>query len=440
MRTMSRRDFGKALGAVGVGGVLPVPGGEEWARGSSRAEPLRAGGASSIDIDKVRADTPGCTKVVHFNNAGASLAPRPVLDAVLGHLRREAEIGGYEAADEAAANRERSYQAIAQLLGCAADEIALVENATRGWDMAFYSLRFRPGDRILTSAAEYASNYIAYLQVAKRTGAVVEVVPDDKHGQVSIEAMRRALAKGGVALVGLTHVPTNGGLVNPAEEVGRLTREAGVPFLLDACQSVGQWPVDVNALGCDMLSGTGRKFLRGPRGTGFLYVRRAMIEKLEPPLLDLHAAKWVALDRYEIEPTARRFENWEQYVAGHIGLGVAVDYALKLGIETIRQRVTVLAERLRTSLASVPGVVVRDLGREKCGIVTFTVEGREPTALRDQLRARRVNVSVTSRSSTRLDMEARGLHSMVRSSVHYYNTEEDIEHLVAAVEELSRPG
>ena len=433
---MNRREFGKTLGVIGIGGSLPAFGAHEMAdaslgsrQGSSETMPL--------DIKKVRLDTPGCTNVAHFNNAGASLPPRPVLDAVIGHLRREAEIGGYEAADLAAADRKKTYDAIGRLLNCSVDEIALVENATRGWDMAFYSLRFQPGERILTSAAEYASNYIAYLQIAKRTGAVVEVVPDDEHGQVSVEELKKSLAKGGVALVGLTHTPTNGGLVNPAEEVGRLTREAGVPYLLDACQTAGQWPLDVDAIGCDMLSGTGRKFLRGPRGTGFLYVRKSMIGKLEPPLLDLHAAKWVELDRFEIDPTAKRFENWEQYVAGHIGLGVAVEYALGLGIDAIRARVSHLAGRLRELLSDLPGVTVRDLGRQKCGIVTFTVEGRDPTALRDKLREHRINVSVTSRSSTRLDMEARGLHAMVRSSVHYYNTEEEVESLISAVKELS---
>jgi len=437
-KEMSRRDFGKSMGAVAAGGALPLLGEGEVMNGTLHAVPFDQSGI--LDIEGVRRDTPGCAKVVHFNNAGASLPPQPVLDAVLRHLRMEAEIGGYEAADAAAAERDRTYQAITRLLGCSTDEIALVENATRGWDMAFYSLRFKAGDRILTSPVEYASNYIAYLQVARRTGAVVEVVPHDEHGQISLGALEKSLARGGVALVGLTHIPTNGGLVNPAQEVGRLTKKAGVPYLLDACQSAGQWPLDVDAIGCDMLSVTGRKFLRGPRGTGFLYVRRGMIEKLEPPLLDLHAAKWTALNEYEIDPTAKRFENWEQYIAGHIGLGVAIEYALNLGIDRIRNRVMQLAGQLRNSLASMPGVVVRDLGRDKCGIVTFTVAGQDPAHLQSQLRERRINVSVTSRSSTRLDMEARDLHSMVRSSVHYYNTDEEIRRLVLAVRKIAGLG
>jgi selenocysteine lyase/cysteine desulfurase len=191
-------------------------------------------------------------------------------------------------------------------------------------------------------------------------------------------------------------------------------------------------------MGCDMLSVTGRKFLRGPRGTGFLYVREEMIPHLEPPFLDLHAATWVERDQYEIDPTARRFENWESYVAGQIGLGVAVDYAMGWGIEAIRTRVTALAEELRSSLARLPGVTVRDLGSERCGIVTFTAEGLDPTRMKADLRTMGINVSVTSRSSTRIDMEDRDLTSMIRASVHYYNTSGELEALVGAVEEMQQ--
>jgi len=409
---MDRRSFNKTMGVFGAG-VFSGLGPQEL--GASREPRAEWGGSidsdyegvprvsGEFDVARARRETPGCDGVVHFNNAGSSLPPQPVLDAVIGHLEFEGEIGGYEAADAAAAERQRTYDAVAHLLNCQPDEVALVENATRGWDMAFYSMAFQPGDRILTCAAEYASNYIAYLQVAKRTGAVVEIIPDDASGQVSVDALRAELRKGRVALVGITHVPTNGGLVNPAEEIGELTRGAGVPYLLDACQSAGQWPLDVERIGCDMLSVTGRKFLRGPRGTGFLYVRKEMIRQLEPPLLDLHAAEWTERDDFRISPTARRFENWESYVAGGIGLG---------------------------------GVTVRDLGQEKCGIVTFTMAGREPAELKGLLRQRRVNVSVTSRSSTRIDMEDRGLDSMVRASVHYYNTEEELERFVEMLGEI----
>jgi cysteine desulfurase/selenocysteine lyase len=393
---------------------------------------------SGIDLARARADTPGCAQVAHFNNAGASLPPRPVIDAVVGHLEREAQIGGYEAEAEAHERLEAVYDELAALLGCDRDEVAVVENATRAWDMAFYALRFGAGDRILCARAEYESNVIAFLQVAQRTGARVEYVPNDEHGQVSIDALREAIDER-VKLIAITHVPSNGGLVNPVEEIGAIARAAGITYLVDGCQALGQLPIDVERIGCDMFSATGRKYLRGPRATGLLYVRRELIGDLEPPLLDLHAARWVADDRYEIRPDAKRFENWEQYVAGKLGLGAAARYAREWGLEAIADRVGALAARLREGLGGIEGADVHDLGLRKCGIVSLTVDGLTATEVKDALAERAINVSVNPVHYTLFDMEARGLPDLVRASVHYYNSEDEVDALVDAVAAIARP-
>jgi cysteine desulfurase / selenocysteine lyase len=394
-----------------------------------------SGGFSEADLSRARRDTPGCDEVLHFNNAGASLMPRPVLDATVSHLSLEARIGGYEAAGRSRESIERVYDASAALIGCDRGEIAVVENATRAWDMAFYSIPFGSGDRILTATAEYASNYIAFLQVARKTGAKVEPVPSDERGQLSVEALREMVDER-VKLIAITHVPTNGGLVNPAAAVGEVAREAGVLYLLDACQSIGQVPVDVETIGCDMLSATGRKYLRGPRGTGFLYVRRGVLEDLEPPFLDLHAAEWTGAESFEIRPDARRFENWETNYAGKVGLGVAVDYALGWGLDAIWERVRALAESLRSRLDDLPGVEVRDLGAERCGIVSFSVEGHAAEDVSRRLSAEGINTSVAPPSSTLLDTQDRNLGPLVRASVHYYNTEEEVSRFCETLERI----
>ncbi|WP_019629952.1 aminotransferase class V-fold PLP-dependent enzyme [Actinomadura atramentaria] len=385
----------------------------------------------SIDIARVRAETPGCAHVVHLNNAGSALPAQPVLDAVADHLRLEAESGGYEAEDLNADRIAAFYPAVAALIGARPDEIAYVENATRAWDLAFYAVPFAPGDRILTTTSEYASNAIAYRHAADTHGARVEVVPDGPDGLVSLDALAAELARGGVRLVSLNHVPTHNGLVNPVAEVGKLCRAAGVLFLLDACQSVGQIAVDVAEIGCDLLSATGRKFLRGPRGTGFLYARREIVPTLVPPLIDLQAARWDPAGSFALREDARRFETWERFVAGQVGLGVAARYAADLGIAAVEERVRALGAGLRARLADRPGVTVRDRGPNPCGIVTFTIDGHEATEVRDTLRAARINVSVAVPSGHGYGTAT--ARDVVRASVHYYNTEDELDALVGAL-------
>jgi selenocysteine lyase/cysteine desulfurase len=388
-----------------------------------------------IDVAAARADTPGAAFVTHFNNAGASLPPQPVLDTVTDYLREESRYGGYEVAEARTEDLSSVYDTVAALVGADRSEIALTDSATRAWDSVFSAMTFHRGDRILTTASEYASNVIAFLQVAQRTGASVEIVPSRPTGEINTDALD-TMIDGQVRLIAINHVPTNSGLVNPAADVGRVAKAHGIPYLLDACQSVGQMPIDVEQIGCDLLSATSRKFLRGPRGIGFLYVRGSMLDHLEPTVLDLRGARWEALDRFVMRPDARRFELWERSPALALGMGRAAAYAMQVGLDEIWERISVLGATLRAALNGVRGVTVRDIGSVQGAIVTFTMDGCEASDVKAALRNRAINVSVVTPGSARFDMEERQLPDLVRASVHYFNTEREIERLVEAVRAL----
>ncbi|APA95727.1 Cysteine desulfurase [Nocardia seriolae] len=389
-----------------------------------------------LEIAGLRADTPGCENQVFLDSAGSSLPPRIVVDTTIAHLRREAEIGGYRAANERIDDLHAVRTAIAELINADPAALALSDSASRSWSDFFYSIPLAPGDRILISGADYGSNAIAALQRARATGATVAAIPSDSSGQLDLDALEAMLDER-VKLVSLVHVPTNGGLVNPVAEAARLAHRVGAVVLLDACQSAGQLPLDVAELEVDAMSATGRKWLRGPRGTGFLYVRPELALSLEPTRLDLHSAEWTAPDDYVLAPDATRFEFWEHSVAARLGLGTAVRYLLDLGPAQVYAAVAERAEYLRKALQEIPGVDVRDRGTQHAGIVSFTVDGLEPVRVRDRLAAENITVTVSFRGSTLLDMSARELNSVVRASPHCFVSFEDLDRFIGKVATLA---
>jgi selenocysteine lyase/cysteine desulfurase len=387
-----------------------------------------------IDLEKVRADTPAVSDRIFLDNAGASPTPNPVHLRVVRHLEFEREVGGYEAKRQNEEELEGMYESAADLLNAHPDEIAFIENATRAWDMAFYGIPFQSGDRILTSSAEYSSNYLTFLQMAKRRDISIEVIPDDEQGQIDVDALASRLDHR-VRLVNLCHAPTSNGLLNPAEQVGELLKDSPALYFLDACQSAGQVPLDVSRIGCDVLTTTGRKFLRGPRATGLLYMRRERLEDFSPPFVDIHSARWVGRDEFVLRPDARRFENWESNVAGRLGLKAAIDYCAALGIDNIRQRVKKLAQNMRIQLSEIEGLVLLDRGSQKTGIVTFTTPCKDAESIRQALASRSIYVTAQQVADARLDIEGKAT-DLIRASIHYFNTTSEINRFCAALDSI----
>jgi selenocysteine lyase/cysteine desulfurase len=401
--------------------------------------PVPAPSAVPSQLDRWRRETPGCRDRIHLNNAGAALMPQAVLRALTQHLEREAAIGGYEAADEAEPRVREAYELLGRVMGAPARNIAIVENATVAFNQAISAFDFRPGDRIVTTRTDYPSNQLAYLSLKQRAGVETVRADDLAEGGVDPESLRRLARDPRTRLVALSWVPTNSGLVQDARAVGAVCAELGVPYLIDACQAVGQLPVDVTDLRCDFLGGTGRKFLRGPRGIGFLYVSDRILDRGAFPLLvDMRGADWTDPDAFRLADGARRFENWEYAYALVLGLAEAARYSLDVG-PAGAERARQLASTLRQRLARVTGVRVLDRGRERCAIVTVDVRGKDAAQVELELRRRGINTSSADRQSGVLDMDEKGTRTALRLSPHYYNTEDELDAAVAALADLAGP-
>jgi selenocysteine lyase/cysteine desulfurase len=382
-------------------------------------------------VQRWRDDTPGCAKQIHFNNAGAGLMPRGVLDAVVAHLNREANFGAYESADDAEDDVARAYDNIAKVLGTRPQNIAVVENSTVAFFQALSAFDFKPGDVIVTTRNDYISNQLAYLSLAKRHAVKVRRAADLPSGGADPQSVTELLRDPRVCLLAVTWVPTNSGLMQPVETLGEIAEAAGVPYLVDGCQAVGEIPVDVLKLRCDFFSGTARKFLRGPRGIGFLYVSDRSLKRGDFPLyIDMRGADWVTSDSFAPAPDARRFENWEFAYSLVLGLGEAARYALEVGIERGGQRARNLAATLRIKLSGVSGIRVLDRGNDLAAIVTLQAPGWDATDLSKLLRRRGINSSASLRAYAVIDMDEKGAASALRLSPHYYNTEEEIDRVV----------
>lgn len=361
--------------------------------------------------------------------------PKIVSSKVIEYLNQEQQIGGYEIASKRKNELDAFYTSAAKLIHCEPDEIARCESSTRGWQQFFYSVDFKPDDKIITTRADYGSNVVAYIHAAKKSNVQFEFIDIDNNGDLNLEHLSSLIDKR-TKLISVSHVPTGGGIVNDAESIGDIAQDAGVPYLLDACQSVGHLDLDVKKLKCTALTTTGRKYLRGPRGSGFLYVARKYFQSNEPAYLEQQGVNLIDENNYELIDSAKRYENFECNFGGRIGLATAIDYANNIGTRDIEDRIFALAQRCRNNLHSIPKVSVHDQGTRQCGIVTFSVEGQIPVEIRSQLSKNGINIWVSSGPGSLIDFQRRGLDAVCRASIHYFNSEAEVDHFSNVVENL----
>jgi selenocysteine lyase/cysteine desulfurase len=388
-----------------------------------------------MNLQQLREDTPATQHLIHFNNAGASLMPNPVLNAIKNHLDLEARVGGYEAAAMQKAVSSTFYSNIATLLNTKPNHIAAASNATDAYSRALSSIIFKRGDVILTTNNDYNSNQFAFLSLEKRFGVKLIRANDLPTGGVDVADILKKIKKKQPKLIAITHIPTNSGLIQDVTSIGQLCREHDILFLLDACQSVGQMPVDVQEIGCDFLTATCRKFLRGPRGVGFLYVSEKVLARgMSPLFMDLNGANWVAPNQYETLHTARRFETWEFAHALLMGGAAAAQYALSVGLENIQQKNTTLREYLTENLSHINQVKILDEGEKKANIITIALP--KPIAqVQNALQQRGINTSISTSGAALIDFTKKGVTEALRISPHYYNTITEIATFLTILKE-----
>jgi len=356
-----------------------------------------------MNIQKIRKDTPGLDKVIHFNNAGCSLPVQSQLDAIYDYLREESMTGGYLMQSKHQQEINLFYQRAAQLINAQTDEIAITGNASEAFNHILYALPFEKGDVIITSEIEYSNNFINYIHLKNSRGIEIQMIRNLPNGDFDIMSLEKAISDK-VKLIAVTHVPTSSGVVAAVAAIGAIAKKHDILYLVDACQSIGQLPFDVEEIGCDFASATARKYLRGPRGLGFLYVKKSAIHHLVPQSLDNVTAHWQLGEQVNIDRKVTMFEHWEKSYALVTGFSEALRYLLDLGVENTWERITELAQYTRQQLDSLP---------------------------------EKINTSVTLPFSSLTDLHYRGLENgAVRASIHYYNTKEEIDVLIKELKQL----
>jgi selenocysteine lyase/cysteine desulfurase len=395
------------------------------------------------EIKKFRDETTGCRFVNHLNNAGAGLMPDVVTRAILEHTKLEAQLGGYEASDAREEAILDFYNQAALLINAKPTNIAFTASATDSFSRALSSIPFQAGDTILTDRDDFISNQVQFLSLEKRLGVKLVRVNNAEEGGIDLNDLQEKLQSIKPKLLAITHIPTNSGQVQPAEKIATIWSDFKKDhlrswYILDVCQSIGQRNINVQKLKCDFLSVTNRKFLRGPRGTGFLYISdETLADELEPMFIDMRGADWTSENKYQQQKTAKRFEDWEFAYSLVIGSAKAIEYCRNAGIDKITGAINLLSTHLRSSLANNSKIRLLEKSPDVSSSVTLTVAGLSPDKIVNELRSKHINVVASYRQFAVLDFNDKNVDWAIRVSPHYYNTIDEVNTFVSEMNRMA---
>ena len=390
-----------------------------------------------MNIEQIRQDTPNCKDKIFLNSAGASLIPKIVVHKVNEYLIEEEKIGGYKLEELRKSEFDEFYNEVAKLIHCEAHNIAFINNATDGYIKALSCIDFKEDDTVITTDDDYASNHIHFIALQKRYHINVVRIKTFENGELDIEDFETLIKMYRTKLVSISHIPTNSGLIQNVKAIGNICEKNNIIFLLDACQSVGQIVVDVKPLKCDFLTATGRKFLRGPRGTGFLYVSDKILKEQYAPLyIDGRGATWTEIYKFEMLDSAKRFELWESPCAFKMGFQEAIKYANNIGMEHIQAYNEKIMKQLRANLSSIPNVVLFDKGLNTSNILTFRKGNVSLKRISNILDKNKVYYSVSNKEWGLIDFNKKGIEWAIRLSPHYFNTIEEMDKVSQIIENI----
>lgn len=384
-----------------------------------------------MNLDAIRRDTPGCSDKIFLNSAGSSLMPKPVVERMVEYLYEEQELGGHTTAEKNIEPINAFYEQAAKLINSKPSNIAFTNSATDGYAKALSSISFKDGDCIITTNDDYISNHIAFISLQRRYRIKVIRAVNMPDNELDLAYFEHLIQKHRPKLIAVTHIPTNSGLIQNVKGVGKLCKQYDILYLVDACQSVGQLVVDVTKMNCDFLTATGRKFIRGPRGTGFLYVSdHVLAQKMAPLFLDSNGAEWTAFDDYQLSETAKRFEFFERSNASLLGLTEALKYANAIGMVNIENYNRKLSEMLRSHLLD-NGFRILDKGNQLSSIITFCEQDGKIDTIQKIIKENNIIFKVNNKNGALIDFTLKNVDQAIRLSPHYFNTMEEIEKVSA---------